>query len=53
MCSTTVILDPGASDGGLGAAAQVALRADSSDPGDPGDPRNNSGRPLAVRRLRA
>ena len=46
MCLTTVILAPGASEGGLGVAGQVSLQQ------DPGDWLNNSSRPLFVRRLR-
>ena len=50
VCLTTVILDPGASEGLLGPAGQVALRADLR---DPRDWRKNSGRPLFICRLRA
>ena len=44
MCLTTVIQAPGANERGLGAAGQVALRADC------GDCLNSSSRPLFVRR---
>ena len=52
VCLTTVILAPGASEVGLGAAGQVALRRDPGDPRDPRDPGNTSGRPLFIRRHR-
>ena len=49
VCLTTVILAPGASEGGLRATVQVPLWRDSRDPRDPG---MSSARPDLVRRLR-
>ena len=49
---THVILAPGASEGGLGAAGQVALRADWRDARDARNPVNSSGRQPFVRKHR-
>ena len=45
-CLTTIILAPGPSQGGLGAASQVTLRTHPRDLGDTGNPRKSSARPL-------